>query len=153
MNHFKLKIDPETKEEIDESEDKKCFGRKKTAAKSEEIIEIKELGGFLAQNWHQYLAACENDTKVAFLVDSSDLSQLSSVGFHLINTLEKVKKLLIIYSKIDAVFGKNVDDQIRDIENALRLHHLKENYKIKTLKLSTFDLKGIQDFHEWILSG
>lgn len=137
VNHFKLKV-------FSEKVQKSIF-KKKTES---EFIEIKELGGALAQNWTLYLAQAK---KVAFLIDTSDLENIAAVGFHLISLLDQLKQVLIVYSKIDAVHGKSVDDQIHYIDNILRIQQLKEHYKVKCIRLSTFDLKGIAKFEEWIV--
>lgn len=79
---------------------------------SETVLQLRELGGSLAQNWNSYLTAESSGcTRLVYVIDVTNLQVISEVAIHFINLVQTIStlhsstksKVLIAFSKIDCL--------------------------------------------------
>ncbi len=124
-------------------------------------VELRELGGALAQNWTAYLRP--QDRLLVFVVDPGDVSVVPEIAVHLLRCVEALSSraddsnkasLLLLYSKSDL---SEQEEQLRlkdRIRLLLRLPELLEFYErsveFEELSCSVWKDEGFPAIKDWI---
>ncbi|XP_015906645.1 ADP-ribosylation factor-like protein 16 [Parasteatoda tepidariorum] len=112
-------------------------------------LQISELGGTMAAIWPMHYNGCKG---VLFLVDSSNLQQISCATILLLEALKHPSlqnaRFLIILNKTDIT----VSTTISEMKYLLRLDdiclHAKQN--IEVIESSCLTGKGLKDIKQWL---
>ncbi|KAL1138840.1 hypothetical protein AAG570_008902, partial [Ranatra chinensis] len=113
------------------------------------VVTIREVGGTMAPLWNQYYT---NVPKIMFVVDASNLCQISASGVLLYTllsepTLQKSKVLLVL-SKMDASYRQMRNEallmlQINRLQKEIPQH-------ITIAEVSSFTSEGIDSILKWL---
>ncbi|XP_060535581.1 ADP-ribosylation factor-like protein 16 [Cylas formicarius] len=116
---------------------------------ADKLYTIRELGGAIAPMWPNYFV---NVGKLMYVVDASDLCQISAAGVllytTLVNPLLKGAKFLLVLSKMDTSYRQMRNEallmlQMRRLQNEI-------SQKITILEASAIDGKGRDEILKWI---
>ena len=119
-------------------------------------LDVREIGSSMASRWDTFLPDC---MALLFVVDASDLGQLSSTSVLLYEILSNrefiIKKpIAILFNKLDLVGDPRVTLPI--IYNTLRIDDLlrrnKDWSRLVVLAGSSLDVSGATVLRKWILS-
>ncbi len=145
--------------------EKRADGKKKTRGElPTELVEVRELGGALAQNWPSYFRP--EDRRLIFVVDANDASRLPEVAVHFVQCLETLAaraagedkaSLLLLFSKTDLA-GEERELLLKNEANVrqlLRLSDLtkwhEDNIEVEELSCSVWNEEGFPQIKDWIL--
>lgn len=139
-------------------------------------VNVKELGGELAQNWRLYLKQqCESSHRInlIYVIDISNPSLVPEVSFHLRNCLKLLptrskdntdkSSVLIVYSKVDVVQVNYdydapnqsiVEVKLERFRSLLRIQDLRHWYRntayFEEVSHSHFEDQGLVLIKDWI---
>ena len=141
-------------------------------------VNVKELGGELAQNWSLYLKQqCESSQRISliYVIDISNPSSVPEVSFHVRNCLKLLpskrrdnaskSSVLIVYSKVDVVQETYdsciavpnqsiVEVELERFRSLLRIEDLRLWYRatvqFEEVSYSAFEDQGLVLIKDWI---
>ena len=141
-------------------------------------MNVKELGGELAQNWSLYLKQqCEISQRInlIYVIDISNPSLVPEVSFHLRNCLKLLpirkgdnvgkSSVLIVFSKVDVLKEHHdtcivvpnqsiVEVELERFRSLLRIEDLqlwhRANVQFDEVTLSAFEDQGLVQIKDWI---
>ena len=141
-------------------------------------MNVKELGGELAQNWGLYLKQqCEISKRInlIYVIDISNPSLVPEVSFHLRNCLKLLptkrgdnvgkSSVLIVFSKVDVLKESYdtcivvpnqsiVEVELERFRSLLRIEDLqlwhRANVQFDEVSLSAFEDQGLVQIKDWI---
>ena len=121
--------------------------------KKKEILDIRELGGQLAPVWGDYI---KSENSVIFVVDSSNLGQVSLVAVKLVQCLRSLEQRSAESNQVCRlciVWTRSGD--IASISRVIRLKELCHQSSVVTSQI-VFDLDspatGLDQLQSWILT-
>jgi len=127
----------------------------KKSINKQKSVDIRELGGALCAVWSSYV---RRELYIIFIIDASNLGQLSQVIINLAEILElleqnsrqigKPAQLLIVYSKSDLVSVS----ELTSYERVSRINQLisASTVQISTVRFSNKTQEGLDDIVCWI---
>jgi len=101
-------------------------------------IDVREIGGGLAPVWSE---AVSKETDVIFVIDASNLNQVSEVACHLVQVIDTLfikkcdtpsdteRRLCIVYTKVDTL----LQDNVKVIRGLIRLDWIISHHSIKNI--------------------
>ncbi len=135
--------------------------RKGRRRRIRDTVEVRELGGALAQNWPSYFRP--DDRTLIFVVDPNDASAIPEVAVHLLRCLEVLAarvgegkgSVLLLYSKSDlAGSDEELRTKIERLRLLLRLPEVtcwhQENIEFEELSCSVWKDEGFPVLKDWI---
>lgn len=115
-----------------------------------DLVQVREVGGCLAPLWRDYLAKPVD--KVIYVVDTSNLCQISAAGVLLYSMLAEPRlqktKFLLVLSKMDLAY--------RQMRNEALLMLQMEKFQkqipqaITIVQFSAIDKEGIDEIYDWL---
>jgi len=131
----------------------------------ETLLDVRELGGALAQNWPSYLAA-DPSSSLIFLVDADEPTKLSEAAVLLVQCLEVLARkarssnvpagLLLVFSKCDLVPLAMQPARFNQIEQVLQIARMTQWYagsiSIDRVACSSSQNEGVAAVKNWLLT-
>ncbi|CAH0392028.1 unnamed protein product [Bemisia tabaci] len=119
--------------------------------KEQQKIIIRELGGEMAPLWHQYY---DGINKIIYVVDASNLCQISAAGVLLYDLLAQPKlqkaKILLVLAKMDVSYRQMRNEALL----MLQIKRLEKEIPqtITILETSAVTGEGMEPMLEWLQS-
>ncbi len=160
INHFKVSI---SCGRASRGQSSSKFGRKRGNGGGAKAVEIRELGGQLAQNWTSFFKP--DDFNLIFVVDCRDDSSLPEVAVHFTNCVKAIASrpgansdranVLVLYSKTDLIENEALlRSRLDKIRQLLRLSDLcewhKDSVDFEEVECSSWSEKGFPLIKDWI---
>ncbi|XP_033216384.1 ADP-ribosylation factor-like protein 16 [Belonocnema kinseyi] len=113
-------------------------------------IIVREIGGNMAPLWKHYL---EGVQKVIYVMDASNLCQISAVGILLYSLLVNPKlanaSFVLVLSKMDLSYRQMRNEALLVLHFARLKRETRQNITI--IETSSVTGQGIEDLRKWIL--